>query len=210
MSEKPKIALNYKPDSFVGPFNMKELKKHERSRTLEYPHMKYDASYVSHISKYHGGIPGKQWFHSKSGQKHRLGRFLNFATKKSLPDPFQASWIDSRVDARWKWSLARALAIANIADGCGAFLVPFAILYSGPHHPDEMDLTHSDLVCFDYRKPVQPRVVVWYNDKAVREFYRCEEQGLDPWTQLDYSSFTEDVAENFDEFLAMLNEAPVK
>lgn len=208
MSEKPIIDLNYNPDSFVGPFNMEELKKHERSSTVDYPHMKYDASYVTHISKFHGGIPGKQWFRSKSGKKHRLGRFLNFATESSLPEPFQPSWIDSRVDIRWEWSLTRALAIANIADGCGAFLVPFAILYSGPHHPDEMDLTHLNLVCFNYRKQGRPRVVVWYNNEAVSEFFRCEEQGLDPWTELDYLKFTEDVAENFDEFLMMLYKSP--
>mgnify|MGYP002624264043 CR=1 FL=1 len=62
----------------------------------------------------------------------------------------------------------------------GEFLMPFADLFAG------------DMLCFDFSKPGRPKIVVWLHEKSPP----------------DEPPETEFVAENFDEFLAMLYELP--
>ena len=204
----PNVDLDYDPTGFAGPLVLEELRRHEQMRTDELPHMTYDPAYVAHLAKYHGGVPGKQWFRTRKGNARRLGRLLNFATAENLPPPFQPSWQNPSDDLRLEWSVNSSEAMEWISTGCGAWLVPFGILYVGPHwyRPDRMTLACSDLVCFDYRGPARPRVVAWNNKAAARECARCEDDGRDTWLDLDYSRFTEEVADDFTNFLGMLRE----
>lgn len=194
------------PESIVGPLPMESLRQHESASTCDFPHLRYDPAYVSYQQENHGGIPKKQWFRALGGTVLRLGRFVNFGGPYS--EPYQDSWEHPGTDIRKTWSIGHLEGIANIADGCGAFLIPFGILYGGPHHPDNMQTTHSDLVCFDYSDPNRqlPTVVAWFNDDAVSEYYDCERDGRDSWTQLNHEKFTKGVAESFETFLAGLCE----
>ncbi len=200
------IELEYEPDSFVGPLNLQKLKSIEACLVDELPGRFFDLSYINHISKYHGGIPKKQWFMSAKGTLHRVGRFLNFATEETLTPPFQDSWLHSDQDIRLDWSWDYIQGIANISEGCGVFLRPFAILYSGPHHPDEMQVKYADLLCFSFKEEGSPRVVVWYNEQALTEHFRCKAAGLDTTWDVELSNFTEEVATTFDDFLTLLRE----
>lgn len=215
MIDPQQIDLDYDPDSFAGPLDLERVRQNEWTRTVNFPWMVYDPSYVKHLQAYHGGSLANGCFRTCRGNTYRLGRFVNFATKEALPPPFQPSIVEPRYDARLDWSIGYLEAIANIADGMGAFLVPFGILYCGPHHPDDMDPTHSNFVCFDYTDMYAPRpkVVVWFNDLAVDECFRCEDEemdldlgdeDMDPFLDMDTSRFTEEVALNFDEFLTFL------
>lgn len=196
------------PASIVGPLDLEKLKRCEKRCRAEIPHMKYEAEYVEYMQRNHGGIPRKQWFRTAQGTECRLGRFINFGGPYT--PPYQDSWESRGREQRGEWSLDTAEAIANIAEGCGLFLIPFGILYSGSHHPDTMGLIYADLVCFNYKHPGPPRVVFWSNSRACHEGYRCQEEGLDSLTEMDLARFTEDVAGSFREFVLMLRDFGAK
>ena len=93
-------------------------------------------------------------------------------------------------------------------------IIPFASLYFGSHHPDEMDLSRAnvDLLCFYYnRNEEKPNIVVWKGEKAVEESIRIEEllevedlSEEEYYQSINYSFFLEEVCDNFDKFIELL------
>ena len=166
--------------------------------------MKFDPAYVDFITDNHGGIPIKQWFNSKDGRLFRIGRYVNFGGPYT--PPYQDSWEFPGRDHRMDWSHEALETIANIADGCAAFLIPFGILYSGDHHPDDMGVIYSNMLCFDYKNMhgTLPSVAAWINANAVTEYCRLQEQGVNPFLEMDHSNITHPVADCFADFLRIL------
>jgi len=194
-------------DTIVGPLDMKSFRRNERSRSADYPHMTYDQVYSSYVQKNHGGIPKRQWFKTEKGAVRQLGRFVNYGGPYS--DPFQDNWEMPGSDIRESWNIGVLETVGNIADGCGAFLVPFGLLCTGERTPDETGTTYIDLVCFNYSNAQlgTPEVVVWNNSDACSEYYACKEAGLNSWTEMRLDRFTERVAINFRWFMLSLFES---
>jgi hypothetical protein len=201
------MDLNYDPSSFCGPADLRVARFLE-----EYREHKLDAAYLRHVKKYHGGIPGKQYFDAEDGKTHRVGRFLTLVDEKSkLEPPFRPSWQFPKQDIRIDWSVLTL--IDQEGPSCrnlfgGEKLLPFAALFFGPNHPDGMGLTDGNvnLLAFLYEsKKRRPRVVVWLAHEAQREYFRWEKAGCD---EVRYADFTVGVAETFDEFLASLRAKP--
>lgn len=178
------VDLEYDATTFVGKFNAKAFRKYE-NRFEELKGVKFDPSYVRHISQNYGGIPKKQWFKTRKGTTLRLGRFLNYLDRQSVEPPLRKSWKGHGDDIRLDWSVDY---IIDPLDYFPPNFHPFASLYMGPHHPDEM--AEFDLLCFDYSERGVPKIVVWYNDES----------------KFSDEPVTEKVADNFDEFLSMLYE----
>jgi hypothetical protein len=194
-------ANDCEPDSIVGPVDEAKIRRHEPIWSEDGDRHVFDPAYVAYCLKNHGGVPKRQWFKTRLGTVRRLGRFVNFGGPYT--PPFREDWESPGNEIREKWSLGNLEGIANIESGCGAFLVALGILYSGPHSPDGMGTSHSDLVCFDYSDIADPipSVVLWDNSLACHEYYDCEESGRDSFTEMDHSRFTEPIAVNFTEFL---------
>ncbi|MBM81700.1 MAG: hypothetical protein CMJ78_14060 [Planctomycetaceae bacterium] len=200
------------PDTIVGSLNIEDLRQSERSRSADYAHMVYDPAYVAYTEKNHGGIPKRPWFKTESGQILRLGRFVNFGGPYN--EPFQDDWESPGTDIRHSWDIGCLEAYEGIADGCGAFLVLFGMLYWGPHSPEEMQKMHIDYLCFDYScfdysdsSSRLPAVVVWDQEAAGDEAYACKGEGRDSWTELRRDRFTDRVAANFTDFMLGLCES---
>jgi hypothetical protein len=191
------------PESVVGAITSQHRRRLAAVRA-EFPYMKYDPAYLSYQEGNHGGIPKRQWFVTEKGTVLRLGRFVNFGGPYNKP--FQDSWESPGTDIRASWKLDYLESIANVGEGCGAFLVPFGILYAGPHHPDQMQVDHANLVCFDYsdRQRQLPTVVAWENSAAGSERYACEQDGRNAWTEMNHDKFTERVASDFESFVSSL------
>jgi hypothetical protein len=199
------VDLAYDPSSLCGPVGMRV------ARFLEKYHgHKFDPAYLRHTQKYHGGIPGKQYFNAKDGHTYRVGRFLTLVDEKSeLEPPPWPSWEYPKQDSRIDWSVLTLLdqegpSCRNLFEK----LLPFAALYRGSHHPDGLSLTDGDanLLGFLYDSMRQrPQVVVWLAHEAQREFFRWEEAGCD---EVRYADFTVAVAPYFDAFLALLRAEP--
>src|SRR5438128_659438 len=122
------IDLEYDPTSFTGPVDMAFV-----SRLENYRHLKLDPAYLQHAQRYHGGIPGKQYFDAANGETYRLGRFLTLVDEKSeLSPPFMKSWEHHHRDIRIDWSVITVM--DQEGPSCrGLFdaLLPFAALYRG-------------------------------------------------------------------------------
>ena len=103
----------------------------------EYDRINFDSSYVDHLRKFHGGVPGKRYFETALGTGHVLERFLNFLPSGSNHPLEQYS-------VACTWSM--------IDDRLGAYLMPFAELFAG------------DMLCFDFEKHGPPEVVVWFHE----------------------------------------------
>ena len=183
-SSSPDVDLEYDPTTFVGEFNPTAFIDYEK-RFEELNGVKLDPSYVRHISQNYGGIPKKQCFKTRKGTTLRLGRFLNYLDRESVEPPIRKSWNGHGDDIRLDWSVHR---IIDPLDYFPPHLHPFASLYMGPHHPDEM--VEFDLLCFDYSKSGRPKIVVWYHDES----------------KFSDKPVKEKVADTFDEFLSMLYE----
>jgi hypothetical protein len=179
----------------------------------------FDLSYLRHIRKWHGGVPGKQYFEAEGGKTYRLGRFLTLVDKESeLEPPFRPSWEFPKRDIRIDWSALTL--IDQEGPSCrhlfsGEELLPFAALYWGPHHPDGMSLTDGNvnLLGFLYeRKQQRPRVVIWLAHEAQQECWRWEAalkaSKWDEEERVRYEDFTVPVAPNFDIFLTLLRAEP--
>lgn len=195
--------LAYDPTSLCGPVDLRVAKFLEAYRGN-----KLDASYLRHVKRYHGGIPGKQYFDAEDGKTYRVGRFLTLVDEKSeLEPPHQPSWECPKQDRRIDWSVLTL--IDQEGPTCrnlfaGEVLLPFAALYFGKIHPDGMGLTdgNTDLLAFRYEsKRRRPRVVVWLAYRAQQEYFRREAASYDA---VRYDDFTVPVADNFDEFVALL------
>jgi len=173
------IDLNYDPTTFAGPVDPRVIEFLETYRGH-----KFDVSYLDHARKYHGGIPGKQYFDAADGKTYRVGRFLTLIDDKShLRPPFRPSWEFPDRDIRIDWSVLTLIdeegpACRNLFGG--EKLLPFAALYRGGHHPDSMGSQEADcvpdLVCFFYESgAASSKIVVWLALRALDEYFRMEE-----------------------------------
>jgi hypothetical protein len=180
----------------------------------EYRDYKLDPSYLQHIQKWHGGIPGKQYLDAQNGETYRVGRFLTMVDEESdLEPPSRPSWESPERDVRIDWSVLTL--IDQEGPSCrhlhgGENLLPFAALYWGPNHPDEMSLTEGNvnLLVFLYEQRELPRVVVWLADEAATDYGRWEKSlkasDLNEDEEVRYEDFTLPVARDFNAFLQLL------
>lgn len=214
MARMAEADLDYDLSSLCGPMDLGVARFLE-----EYRGNKLDSSYLHHLQRWHGGIPGKQYFDAEDGKTYRLGRFLTLVDKKSqLEPPFRPSWEFPNRDIRIDWSVLTL--IDQEGPSCrhlfgGEELLPFAALYWGPHHPDGMGLTDGNvnLLGFLYElAPQRPRVVVWLAHEAQQEYLRWEEalkaSGWNKDEPVRYEDFTVPVAPDFDAFVALLRADP--
>lgn len=177
------------------------------------PNFSFDADYLNELACCHGGIPVRQWFRDRNGRWHRVGRFINYGKTEDYQGPLRPSFLDAGTDARVWWNMETISMIANLSDGLGGFLYPIAYLYAGDHHPDEMDPTHLNMICFDYHRVTRGKaaVVYWDNDKSIDEYYRCEQSGVDPFRNMNHSGMTVPVADSFAEFAdTLVQEKPME
>ncbi len=198
--------LDYDPASLCGPVDMRVVEYLEKYRH------KLDEAYLDHAQRWHGGIPGKQYFTAGDGKPDRVGRFLTLVDGKSkLTPPHRDSWENPERDVRIDWSVLTL--IDQEGESCrnlfgGERLLPFVALYYGPHHPDGMSLTdgYVNLLCFDYAPGAErPRVVLWLADEAREEYFRWSEAVASNENEpVRYGDFTVPVAEDFEAFLNML------
>jgi hypothetical protein len=202
-----KVDLFYDPASLCGPVDRRVVNFYE-----QYKGHRLDASYLRHVEKYHGGIPGKQYFDASDEKTYRIGRFLTIVDEKSeLDPPYRPSWEFPPQDIRIDWSILNPIdqeGMSCRALFAGDQLLTFAALYYGSVHPDNMGLTEGiiDLVSFMYEsKKKRPRVVVWLARNATKEFIRWEKAG---GGEIRYSEFTIPVAPHFTAFLQMLRSEP--
>jgi hypothetical protein len=203
------VDLGYDPSSLCGPADRRvaEFIQNYRKRRL-------DPAYPEHAGRYHGGIPGKQYFDAADGNTYRVGRFLTLVDEDSeLEPPRRPSWSNPGRDIRIDWSM---LALIDEEGATarhlfyGEELLPFAALYCGPHHPDEMGLDDGnvDLLAFFYEAE-RSQVVVWLADEAAVEFRRWEaELRQDEEDPVRYADFTVPVAPDFASFLRLLRAEP--
>ena len=194
--------------SFAGPIDDKIIRWIEKNKKP------IDKSYLTFIEKNHGVIPMNGEFTSEKGDLYKIGRFLTLVDETSeLTSPTIQSKFKDR-DARIDWSIytligEESATYRGFIDG--ERLLPFAALYYGAHHPDEMDLSRAniDLLCFFYSfKQEVPTIVVWNGQKALEESFRVEEllefEDLteeEYYCAINYSSFVEPVSESFEAFI---------
>jgi hypothetical protein len=214
------VDLGCDPSSLCGPADMRVVgfiqDYHNNSRRL-------DPAYVQHALRFHGGVPGKQYFTAADGKTYRVGRFLTLLDEDSeLEPPVRPSWTNPGRDIRIDWSMLTLIDEEGPTARhlfYGEELLPFAALYCGPHHPDQMGLDDGnvDLLTFCYHGG-QPRVVVWLADKAAVEFHRWEAALLQAERQAEpchveevpvrVTDFTVPVAPDFESFLRLLRAEP--
>src|SRR4051794_25124898 len=138
------VDVGYDPSPLCGPADMRVVRFLE-----EYRGNKLDPSHLRHVRKWHGGIPGKQYFDAEDGHTYRVGRFRTMLDEASgLEPPPRLSWANPRRDIRVDWSVLTL--IDEEGPSCrhlfgGEELLPFAALSWGPHHPDGMNLTDGDV-----------------------------------------------------------------
>jgi len=216
------IDLKYDPGSFAGPFDEDVL---ELVESMIEGDRHLDASYVAHLRTFNGGIPGKQYFTTSGGKTYRVGRFLAMVDEESeLPAPEQPHFEFGDMDARAVNGVPFLMDCEGPVCRGLLYLIPFAALYFGDNHPDEMSIHRGyvDLLCFRYanRGPDCPRpsVVVWKGESAAAEYERWSEEldsmmdgesedvDADAEAAVRYEDFTEEVAPDFDAFLKMLRE----
>jgi hypothetical protein len=201
------VDLNYDPASLCRPLDIGVVRF-----LVKYRGHKFDRAYLAHAQKWHGGVPGMQYFTAEDRKVYRVGRFLTLVDEKSkLTPPHRDSWEHPQRDARIDWSVLTL--IDEEGRSCrtlfaGERLLPFAALYSGPHHPDKMSLTDGDvdLICFDYAPGAErPGVVLWLTQEAQGEYFRWERiLRSDENGPVRYEDFTVPVARHFDAFLKLL------
>ncbi|WP_298321207.1 hypothetical protein [uncultured Aquimarina sp.] len=200
------------PESYAGKIDHKVLIWIEENKKP------LDKSYLAFIEKHHGSIPVNGEFKSKKNNSYRIGRFftiLNESSQLTLPE-IQSEFNDR--DARIDRSIHTLIneesqTLRSFIDG--ERLIPFASLYFGSNHPDEMDLSKAyvDLLCFFYSSNKErPEIVVWNGEKAMEESLRMEEvleyedlSEEEYYTSINYGSFNELVSEDFDSFLDKLS-----
>lgn len=142
------------------------------------------------------------------GTRLRIGRFLSLIDQKSkLPGKFLPHFEDPSVDERVMRSIAAIIGFESATSRAlhyGERLIPFAALYVGAAHPDEMcmDRYYVDFLCFDYEKGGEPPVVLWISEKANEDFIRFDEGEID---EPNYKKFTKPIAKTFSEFLGKLS-----
>ncbi|WP_459212242.1 hypothetical protein [Aquimarina rhabdastrellae] len=197
------------PETYAGEIDTRVLDWIEKHKN------ELDTSFLSFIKKYHGTIPIALEFKSEKGNVYKIGRFLTIVDEKSqLPLPIIQSKFNDR-DARIDSSIYTlidedSITLRSFIDG--ERLIPFASLYYGSHHPDEMELSKAnvDLLCFFYIPgESRPQIVVWSGQKAMKESFRMEEvleenediTDEEYYKTIRYECFIELVSQNFDDFL---------
>lgn len=205
--------LLFDQDSLAGPVDLEALKSIERSHVL-------DPSYRQLVHAYHGGIPLRQYIKGK-GSRYRVGRFLTILNHRSiLRGEFQPHFDQVDMDCR----VVRSISSVSDSESStsralfyGQRLLPFAAMYAGEEHPDEMclDRGYVSFVCFDYGVGTErPPIVIWHSDQAMEAYGNWEANGCprddkdEEIPLVDYSAFTERIADNFDEFIALLQSDP--
>jgi len=132
------VDLHYDANTSVGPLDENEINSFQNwLHASGQSRIRFDRSYIDHLKKHHGGAPAKRYFHSASGTKHVIVRFLNFL-KKGSNHPLE------QYSVPCIWSM--------IDDRLGPFLVPFAELFAG------------DMLCFDFGKGAKPEIVIWFHE----------------------------------------------
>src|SRR5262245_56541492 len=95
------VDLAYDASSLCGPIDLRVARFLEKYRGH-----KLDPAYLRHLQKYHGGIPGKQYFEAEDGKSYRVGRFLTLVDEKSkLEPPPRPSWEFPKQNIRIDWSV---------------------------------------------------------------------------------------------------------
>lgn len=203
------MDLNYGKSTLCGPVDMRVVRFIE-----EYRGNQFDLSYIEHIQKWHGGIPGNKYFDAEDGKTYRVGRFLTLVDEKTkLEPPARPSWEFRDRDMRIDWSV---LTWIDEEPPCmqifsGERLLPFASLYFREHHPDEMGIGEMgviDLLAFIYEGKTRPRVVVNLARNSVDEYLRLDRIRSDEEWDVRYGDITVAVAANFDDFLKLLRAEP--
>lgn len=142
------VELHYNPETFAGPFNDDVLARFEDWLHASGQNaIHFGKSYVEHLRKFHGGVPGKRYFRIPAGGAHVLTRFLNFLPARS-GHPLQS------YSVQCMWSA--------IDDRLGDRLMPFAELFNG------------DMLCFDFKGLGEPEVVVWDHELSHHDSPRTE------------------------------------
>jgi hypothetical protein len=202
------VDLNYDLSSLCGPVDMRVVHFIEKYRGNQ-----FDPSYLTHIQKWHGGIPGKQYFDAEDGKTYRVGRFLTLVDEKTkLEPPARPSWEYRERDIRIDWSVLTRI---DEEGACrqvfsGEKLLPFANLFYRDIHPDEMGIGEDgvvDLLAFIYEGKSRPRVVVNLARKSLDENFRLQKVRSEEW-EVRYDDITVPVAANFDDFLKLLRAKP--
>lgn len=132
--------LGYDPASLVGPLDMGRVISFQNYISgANEQELRFDAAYLRHLAKYHGGVPKKRWFYSEIGNDYVIERFLNFIDPES--DDVLGGY---NVGVTW----------GMILDRLNDYLIPFALLFAG------------NFLCFDYEGGGRPRVVVWRHEDS--------------------------------------------
>lgn len=171
------IDLEYDPQTLLPPAEPDRLRKLEGwwSRYLE-RRVKLPPAYGEHLSRFHGGVPGKACFPTPEGEIRRIGRFFHWLEKKDFPTrgtpSWRASWgseWDLRLDYAVRAYLKQEYWAQRLQEHDESFdLLPIAgLCRSVPagqpqetHSLDEED--DYDLLCLDYyEREADPPVVIW-------------------------------------------------
>jgi hypothetical protein len=183
------IDLEYEPNNLLGPARRARIRAFEKwLRGFWERPVRLPASYVEHITTFHGGVPGKKCFRTASGRVRVLGRFFNFLEEADIKPPILPTWRPWGMgqDIRLDYRVAEYLDNEHWAIRIDQFhLLPFAGLDTAGH--DCRAMNEYDLLCFDYDAEDEPAVVTW-------DFHESWED----------RAITEVVATSFAEFLPML------
>lgn len=166
-----------------------------------------EEAFLDYTLKNHGAVVEHGEFVDSEGSTYRVGRLTSFLRNPGelTGTPLRDWEANTDGDLRIRYSVYFMGSIANIDQGMGDKLIPIGVLYWGEHHPDEMELTHANLLALDVSKPGTPSVVVWFNELGVEEAFRAEEEGLE---DLDHSRMTTRVAPSFAAFLSSFSPGP--
>lgn len=190
-------------------------------KSIETKYRNLDPRFIDFIATHQGATPAHAYFTDARGATHRIGRFLTLVDAYStLPPPrspsFENPERDRRIDLGITTLIQEESATARGLFG-GHRLLPFAALFHGDNHPDEMSLPrgHVSLLClFTGDKPHEQKVLVWFGAEALAE-HTAWEQGLDDYDDEDeamnairYDRFTVDAGSNIGEFVASLRRSP--
>jgi hypothetical protein len=131
--------LGYDPATLLGPLDMELVMHFQKWLQQGGRPIRFDSSYLRHLSLYHGGTPKKRLFRTSTGIEYVIERFLNFVDHKREP---VLGWYN--VNVVWTQIEARL----------NDYLVPFAALFGG------------DYLCFDYEHGGRPSIVVWLHEES--------------------------------------------
>ena len=197
--------LDYIEGTLAGPVDESAL------AYLSQNHRLVDSSYLKHQRQYHGGKPKIRHFFA-NGKERFFGRFLTLVGSHfDLSPPFQGNYSEDP-DLRISQSIYYImetdcrLSFALV----GEKLTPFASLARNTEHDVDMSgVQEGDIhvICFDSRENSRrQRISILKPYEGQAEFFKFEEGEITS-EQVNYDKSTEVIAENYDEFIAMLKPA---